>query len=256
MLERAAFDRATFVRPVAHRGLHAVDRGIIENSAPAFEAAIAGRYAIECDVQPAADGSPVVFHDTALSRLVDAPGLTSDYTPAQLTRMTYRGDPSARILRLGDLLDLVAGRVPLFVEIKSEWAPPDMAFLRSVAAEASAYRGPLALMSFDPPVVAAIKDLAPGLPRGIVSGLYDASWWPGKLDAERAARLSHLLESRAAAPDFFAYHVKALPTPVTRFVREVLGMPLFTWTVRTAGELASARTWADAPIFEDVDPKV
>ena len=35
------------------------------------------------------------------------------------------------------------------------------------------------------------------------------------------------------APDFYAYDVKALPTPVTRFVREVLGLSLFTWTVRT-----------------------
>ncbi len=66
--------------------------------------------------------------------------------------------------------------------------------------------------------------------------------------------LSHLLESRAAAPDFYAYHVGSLPTPVTRFVREVLGMPLFTWTVRTPAERAIAARWADAPIFEGYEP--
>ena len=74
------------------------------------------------------------------------------------------------------------------------------------------------------------------------------------LTAERAFQLSHLIESGPAAPDFFAYHVKDLPTPVTRFLREGLGMPLFTWTVRTAADLKTARTHADAPIFEGLLP--
>ena len=66
--------------------------------------------------------------------------------------------------------------------------------------------------------------------------------------------MRHLLESRPAAPDFYAYQVRALPTPVTRFVREVLGMPLFTWTVRSPEERAIAARWADAPIFEGYEP--
>ncbi|MGE3918419.1 MAG: glycerophosphodiester phosphodiesterase family protein [Hyphomicrobiaceae bacterium] len=247
-------DRSIFQRPIAHRGLHAAARGVIENSGPAFEAALAKGYGIECDLQPAADGTAMVFHDTALARLVEAPGGTADHTADDLCRLAYRDDASARILRLSDLLAVVAGRVPLLIEVKSEWTPPDARFLGSIVRELAAYRGPFAVMSFDPAVVAALKPLLPGVPRGIVSGLYDATWWPGKLDADKAYRLSHLLDSRPAEPDFFAYHVKALPTPVTRFVREGLGLPLFTWTVRTAADLAVARKWADAPIFEDVDP--
>ena len=248
-------DRATFIRPIAHRGLHAAARGVIENSGPAFEAAIAGGYGIECDLQPAADGTAMVFHDRALARLVDAPGDTTDHGPADLAALRYRGDPSARVLRLSDLLDLVRGRVPLLIEVKSDWNPPEPRFMAAIARELEGYRGPAALMSFDPDVVAALKPLLPDLPRGIVSGIYDESWREGKLDAERAYRLSHLIDSRPAAPDFFAYHVKALPTPVTRFLREGLGMPLFTWTVRTAEDLATARRWADAPIFEEIDPR-
>jgi hypothetical protein len=48
--------------------------------------------------------------------------------------------------------------------------------------------------------------------------------------------------------------VSALPTPVTRFVREVLDMPLFTWTVRTPKDRLRADRWADAPIFEGFEP--
>lgn len=44
--------------------------------------------------------------------------------------------------------------------------------------------------------------------------------------------------------------VKALPTPVTRYIREVAGIPLFTWTVRTAEDRKIARESADAAIFE------
>jgi len=67
-------DRAAFIRPIAHRGLHSARKGIIENTGPAFEAAIAKGYGIECDVRAAADGLPVVFHDERLNRLVEGRG--------------------------------------------------------------------------------------------------------------------------------------------------------------------------------------
>ncbi len=248
------FDRSTFLRPIAHRGLHDAGKGVVENAAPAFEAAIAGGYGIECDLRPAADGTPFVFHDLELSRLIDAPGLITQQPAAALSRLTYRGS-TARLLSLSDLLDLVAGQVPLLVEVKSEWEPPDALFIGAIARLLTAYRGPVAVMSFDPVVVAALKPLLPSVPRGIVSGLYQGGgWWDHVITPERAFRLSHLIESGPAEPQFFAYHVKSLPTPVTRFLREGLGMPLFTWTVRTPVERATATEWADAAIFEGTDP--
>ncbi len=243
-------DRSAFLRPIAHRGLHDAARGIIENSGPAFAAALAKGYGIECDLRPAADGTPIVFHDELLGRLVDAPGHIADYAPSALTRLTYRGT-TTRVSTLADLLALVDGRVPILVEVKSEWTPPDAAFMRAIADQTAAYRGPLALMSFDPSVMTALKQVAPTIPRGIVSGVYDGEgWWSDKVDADRAYRLTHMLDSGPVEPHFFAYHVKSLPTPVTRFVREVLGLPLFTWTVRSVQDRAIAANWADAPIFE------
>ena len=243
-------DRSVFLRPIAHRGLHDAARGIIENSGPAFAAALAKGYGIECDLRPAADGTPIVFHDESLARLVDAPGRVADYAPSALTRLTYRGT-TARVATLADLLALVDGRVPILVEVKSEWTPPDAGFLRAIAEQAAVYRGPLALMSFDPSVMTALKLLAPTIARGIVSGVYEGDgWWGDKVDADRAYRLTHLLESGPVEPAFFAYHVNALPTPVTRFVREGLGLPLFAWTVRSEQNRAVAAKWADAPIFE------
>ena len=247
-------DRATFLRPIAHRGLHDAARAIVENSGPAFTAAMAKGYGIECDLRSAADGTPIVFHDDALGRLVDSPGRIADFRPDALSKLVYRST-NAPILTLSDLLDQVGGRVPLFIEVKSEWTPPDPAFLQAIAGQAVAYRGPIALMSFDPAVMATLKLLAPGIPRGIVAGLYEGEgWWLDRLDPGRAFRLSHFIESGPAEPQFFAYDVKGLPTPVTRFLREGLGMPLLTWTVRTSADQIIATKWADAPIFEGFEP--
>jgi glycerophosphoryl diester phosphodiesterase len=247
-------DRAAFLRPIAHRGLHDVAKGIVENTVTAFEAAIARGYGIECDVRPAACATPMVFHDLNLERLIEAEGPIAARDAAVLKRLNYR-TVGGNMIDLPDLLDLVAGRVPLLIEIKSEWDAPDLSYLKAIANTVAAYRGPIALMSFDPAVMTAIRTLAPDVPRGIVSGAFAGHcWWRGKLGPERAYNLSHLLESGPAAPDFYAYDVDALPTPVTRFVREVLGLPLFTWTVRAEEQRKTAARWADAPIFEGYAP--
>lgn len=245
-----------FLRPIAHRGLHAAAAGRIENSGPAFAAAIAAGYAIECDLRAARDGGAVVFHDATLERLVDAQGPVAARTAAELAQLAYRSGGS-HILTFADLLDLTAGAVPLLVEVKSEWAPPDAAFLATIAALASAYRGPIALMSFDPAIVAALASRAPGVPRGLVSGSYASTagegWWPGQLTAERRAALRALSEFDAAGASFAAYEIGALPAPATVALR-ARGVPVFTWTVRSAADRMRAAAHADAMIFEGFTP--
>src|ERR1700756_2222083 len=61
-------------RPVAHRGLHHAARGIIENMPAAAQGAIAGNFAIECDIQLTSDGEAMVHHDDELGRLTEGSG--------------------------------------------------------------------------------------------------------------------------------------------------------------------------------------
>jgi glycerophosphoryl diester phosphodiesterase len=247
-------DRATFFRPIAHRGLHDATRGVIENTGPAFSAAIAKGYGIECDLQPLADGTPMVFHDETIDRLIDGEGRIDKLTRRYARKLRYEGQDTP-ILSFAEFLELADGRVPLLVEIKSDWSEPDKRFLKNIAVLASAYKGPIALMSFDTIVMARMRELAPAVPRGIVSGIYRGDgWWLDCLSAERAFRLTHLLECGPVKPSFISYHVKALPTPVTRFLREGLEMPLFCWTVRTAADRKAAAAWADAATFEGYLP--
>jgi len=248
MLERA------FLRPIAHGGLHDATSGVIENSAAAAAAAVAAGYGIECDVRPAAGGVPVVFHDATTRRLMDEDRPVAGLTAEDLRRLRYRG-ADERILRLDEVCEVIAGAVPLLVEVKGDWGAPDRAFLRQVAQTLGHYAGPVGVMSFEPAIVAALRELAPGVPRGLVAGDYLAHGWAaGRLDATQRHKLTHLLEAPGAAPDFLAFHVEDLPSPVTRFVHEVLGWPLFAWTVRTPRHWEIVRDWADAAIFEGPVP--
>jgi len=69
-------------RPVAHRGLHDAESGIIENTTSAFNAAITANYAFECDLQITADGEAVVHHDDQLGRLTEGSGRLNAMTAA------------------------------------------------------------------------------------------------------------------------------------------------------------------------------
>lgn len=242
-------------RPIAHRGLHNIKRGIIENTMPAFEAAIAKGYGIECDVRPAHNALPVVFHDDTLERLIEKrKGPLSELTSNDLKKVRHKTG-GAQISTVGELLEQVDGKVPLLIEIKSEWAPPDRAFLKKLTNLVSKYRGTAALMSFDPAVMSAVKELSPSIPRGIVSGSYaGAGWWKRDVSRKRAYALRNLLESGPTEPHFYAYEVDALPTAVTEFVRSVQKLPIFTWTVRTPKQRATSVQHADQMIFEGFEP--
>src|ERR1700709_1999060 len=99
-------------RPVAHRGLHDRACGIVENMPGAAEAAVAGNFAIECDIQLTADGEAMVHHDDALGRLTEGSGALLGMTSAELKAVRFR-DTSERIMSLRDLCALCQGVVPL-----------------------------------------------------------------------------------------------------------------------------------------------
>jgi glycerophosphoryl diester phosphodiesterase len=239
-------------RPVAHRGLHAAAEGVIENTPSAFAAAIAGNYAIECDVQVSADGEAMVHHDFALGRLTEGSAALSTLSAAALREVSFKATAD-RMQTLPELCAQVAGRVPLVVEIKSRH-DGEVQLVRRVVDVLRDYAGPVAAMSFDPHLVAALRDLAPGLPRGIVAERrYDHPEWE-KLTAAQKLSLGHLLHGFSTRPHFVAYRVQDLPAAAPLIARHVFGLPLLTWTVRTADDRSRAARWASQMIFEGFRP--
>src|SRR5262245_64741063 len=94
-------------RPVAHRGLHDISRGIVENMPGAVQAAISGNFAVEVDIQLTADGEAMVHHDDALGRLTEGSGELIGKTAAELKAVKFR-DTAQRMMSLGDLCATVA----------------------------------------------------------------------------------------------------------------------------------------------------
>src|ERR1043166_3279615 len=159
-------------RPPAHRGLHDAPT-VIENTPSAFTAAIAGGYGIEADVQVTADGEAMVHHDFALGRLTLGSRQLAAMTAAGLKDVPFTATAD-RMITLAELCALVAGRAALLVELKSRF-DGDRRLAARVAQVLANYVGPVAVMSFDPDLVAALRTLAPGLTRGIVAERhYDA----------------------------------------------------------------------------------
>lgn len=240
-------------RPIAHRGLHESQRGIIENSPSAIMAALENDYAIEVDLQPDCNDKPIVFHDADLGRLTNENGPLKKRSEEELQNIRYR-DSRDRILSLGALLEMVGGRVPLIIEIKSDWTGPQLELVRAIGTSLEAYRGHAATMSFDPEIMAAFARNFPGIARGLISERYgNKNYWT-MLSWRQRFLLRHLLLSGPANPSFIAYDIRGLPSLAPITARKLFGLKLLTWTVRTSEERIRAEKWTDAMIFEGFRP--
>jgi glycerophosphoryl diester phosphodiesterase len=239
-------------RPVAHRGLHDAGAGVIENTPSAFAAAVAANYAIECDLQISSDGEAMVHHDDDLGRLTEGAGRLDQTTSAELKRVRFKSTAD-RMITVGELCDLVAGRVTLVIELKSSSAG-DRRVAARAAAVLSAYAGPAVVMSFDPGLMAEVRSRAPRLPRGIVAEHWSAQSDRDDLLTRGRQAFAYFRHTLQARPNFIAYSVKDLPAAMPLAARNVGGMPLLTWTVRSADDRQRAARFADQMIFEGFRP--
>lgn len=237
-----ALDRETrlaelFARPFAHRGLHGP--GVPENSLSAFRAAIDAGHGIELDVQRTRDGPAVVFHDYTLDRLTDRQGPVAALDIAAIEAIRLKGSAD-RIASLGRVLELIAGRAPLLIEIKArnrDYRP----LCAGVSRDLHAYVGPVAVMSFNPRVVHWFSRHDPAILRGLVVTEEGKHHLRGRMERN--------LSLWWARPDFLAYDVRDLPSAFAAAQR-ARGLRVGTWTVRTDAQRATAAAHADQIIYE------
>ncbi|MFW5654307.1 MAG: glycerophosphodiester phosphodiesterase family protein [Roseicyclus sp.] len=242
--------------PIAHRALHDAGHGVPENSRAAVMRAVRAGYGIEIDVQLSADGRAMVFHDDTVDRLTRATGPVSGRSARELSDLTLTGTEEG-IPTLADILAIVDGQVPLLVEIKDQsgaLGPGEDRLERAVAEDLRDYGGPVAVMSFNPHVVAAMKTIAPDLPRGLVTASFMPSKWP-HLTAERCRHLRSIADFGRVGAAFVSHDLTDLGSPRVAELK-AQGTPVLCWTVTSPHIEAEARRVADNITFEGYLPPV
>ena len=218
-------------RGFAHRGLHGP--GVPENSLAAFQAAIDLGAGIECDVRLSADNQVLVFHDRDLKRLCGIELEVASMAAEELAGKDLLGS-NQNIPWLGELLDLVDGRVPILIEVKV-CDGNARRIAEAVAGELENYAGPVGVMSFEPKVANWFARHVPYRRRGLV--VRERSCWLDRWTAVGYGR-----------PHFIAAETTLLGSRWAERIRR--NMYLYTWTVRGPEQRRQAEVHADAAIWE------
>lgn len=238
-------------QPVAHRALHDVTDGRPENSRAAIRAAIAAGYAIEIDLQLSRDDVPMVFHDYALDRLAEAKGALRTHSREELEQIPLKGGDGECIPTLAEVLELVAGQVPLLIELKDQDGNlgPEIGALEQATAQAlDGYKGQIALMSFNPHSVTALAEYAPDIARGLVTSAYEPKEW-GPVSPSICDRLRDIPDFDNSQSSFVSHEVGDLDRPRVQELRSA-GVPILCWTVTSQAVEDEARKWVDNVTFE------
>lgn len=235
--------------PIAHRALHDITKNRPENSRAAIRAAIEAGYGIEIDLQLTSDDQAMVFHDYDMTRLTGQSGPIQ-----QVTAFAASGTPLLHgddgIPTLDDVLDIVAGRVPLLIELKDQDGAMGTnvgALERDTVRALQGYKGPVALMSFNPNSVAELARLAPHLPRGITTCAYEPS--VELLPQSVCDHLRDIPDFDRVGASFISHEAADLSRPRVAELK-ARGVPILCWTIRSPEQEAEARKVADNVTFE------
>ncbi|MEP3577381.1 MAG: glycerophosphodiester phosphodiesterase family protein [Sulfitobacter sp.] len=240
--------------PLAHRALHDLSAGRPENSRAAVRAAVDAGVGIEIDVQLSADNKAMVFHDYALERLTPERGAVRLREASALAAIPLKGGDEG-IPTLEEILDLIAGRVPLLVEFKDQDGAmgPNGGPLETAAAELlGRYRGDLAVMSFSPHSVRALAHLLPDVPRGLTTSAYRPDEWP--LPAATCDRLRGIPDYADTGSCFISHEADDLNRPRVAELKAE-GAAVLCWTIRSQAEEDIARQVAQNVTFEGYLPR-
>lgn len=233
----------------AHRGLH--KNGVPENSLLAFRRARDAGYGIELDVHLLADGDLAIIHDSDLYRVTGREGKIEALSAADLDNY-YLENTMQTIPKFSQVLDLIAGRVPLIVELKSAGA--NYAELCKKACNMlDGYQGVFCLESFDPRCIRWLRKHRPDLIRGQLTENFFKSK-TSKLPWILKFLLSYQMLNFLITPDFVAYKFADRKNISDIIVRKVWKTPSVTWTLVSKREMDTALEENRISIFEGFEP--
>lgn len=206
---------------IGHRGVP-VERP--ENTMAGFARALElGVDGIELDVHATRDGVLVVHHDDVVRSVQAAGGV--------IARLRWAELAGTSVPTLDAVLDLVDGRATVYVEVKGHGIE------REVAAALARSPARCAVHGFDHRVVAALRDLLPGVPRGIL---------------QTSRLVDSIAALRAAGAVTLWQHWQLVDAALVREVAAA-GGEVIAWTVNDPAAARRFAEWGVAGICTD-DP--
>jgi len=242
----------------AHRGLHHKPT-VPENSMAAFRLAVEKGYGMEMDIHLTKDGRLAVIHDPSLLRTAGVDLIIEDLTLEE-AQQYYLEESREMIPDFQELLELVAGRVPLIVELKvgrtSDGVDTTPALCQAAVDALDAYTAKYSdtapclwcIESFSPGAVKWFRENRPDVIRGQLAG--DINHDRPTITPLQNFLVRQLLINFISQPDFVAYNYR------DRFdggVRRWKG-PLFYYTIKSYDDLKELESRGAAGIFEQFDP--
>lgn len=226
-------------RPFAHRGVH---KTYPENSLPAFSEAMDLNLGIELDIHLTSDNQIVVFHDDNMRRMTGNNQLIK-LTPYEQIKQYKLLDSDCTIPLLKQVLDLVNGKVPILLEIKTNNNMKKL--LPILKQQLEEYNGEVFIQSFNPFVLRKCYKLMPNILRGQLSSFFakDHIKFYKKLPIKKLffKSFSHI--------DFVSYNLENLPN---KYVNK-MDIPVLAWTVKTKEDYLKATQNANNIIVDNID---
>ena len=223
-----------------------------ENSLAAFRAAVEKGYGIELDIHRTKDGHLVVHHDDSLKRMTGVDIRIAESTLAEVRACALpNGEP---VPTYDEVLETVAGRVPMIVEVKVEQGN-HAALAQAVYERMKVYEGPWCMESFAPNAVKWFRVNAPEIIRGQLAFDHAGKGSTAFLFL-RNLGIASMLQNALARPDFVAFEAKSVKwhTLSIHLLRRM--KPWFVaWTVRSQADMDKLRSQWDLQIFEKFEAR-
>ncbi len=218
-------------RIFAHRGASGTEP---ENTLRSFRRALElGAVWVELDVR-AVEDALVVFHDERLDRRTDGTGLVADRSLAYI-RSLDAGE-GEKIPLLGEVMDMLAGRSGVNIELKGSRTALPAAELLSDAVRSGGWSPDRILVSsFDPSELAVFRSRCPGIP---VGALFKDI--PSELNA-----------IQCGLGCFSAHLARNHVTPEFAEQAHLLGMKAYVYTVNRMGDARRLKNMGVDGIFTD-----
>lgn len=196
----------------------------------------------------------MVFHDYDMMRLTAERGPIQQRAAGDLAQVTLLGGTEG-IPTLSQVLDLVAGKVPVLIELKDQHGQmgvTDGRLERAVARDLEGYAGPVAVMSFNPEMVAHLAELAPEVPRGLTTAAYHPDDW-GLLKPQVRERLRAIPDYQRVGAAFISHDMGDLSNSRVAELK-TQGAHILCWTVRSKAQERNARKMVSNITFEGYLP--